>query len=140
MLFPITLTSRLNTRTPDGTFDTIEQTHHGMAALRDNGTWSLRYADADNNGQTALQGATNWMSISREGDTQSRMLFRLDEMLEAVYRTPQGEFEMSTRATTYTAQVDAQGGAVVLHYDLYVSGELVAHNQLLLQWQRREEQ
>lgn len=136
MLYPVTLTTQLSTTTPEGESDRIDHTTRAMAALRDNGTWSIRYADPDNHGQTLIQGADSWCSISREGDTQSRLLFRLDEMLDARYETPQGEFAMATRATQYAAQVDANGGSLLLDYDLFLSGDLVAHNHLLVQWQR----
>lgn len=136
MIYPAQLQSQLRTTSPEGEHDQIEHRSKAMVALRDNGTWSLRYRDADNEGQTSLSGTDTWMAISRDGQSCSRLLFRLGEQLEAVYRTPQGHFDMQTRAIHYSAQVDEQGGRVELHYELFVSGNLMAHNRLTVAWKR----
>jgi domain of unknown function (DUF1934) len=76
------------------------------------------------------------MSVSRSGATVSRLLFRVGECCESVYRTPNGEFEMSTLATLYNAQVDDRRGLIELRYDLFFNGELAAHNELTATWER----
>ena len=105
-----------------------------MAALRENGTWSVRYTDAENHGQTALQGADLWVSVSRDGDTKSRLLFRVGDLLESTYVTPQGEFTMSTKATYLQQEVTEAHAEVQVHYELYLSGILVTTNELTLTW------
>ncbi|MDO5074410.1 MAG: DUF1934 domain-containing protein [Bacteroidales bacterium] len=100
MIYPATLHTLLHTTTPDGDTDVIEHRSAAMVALRDNGTWSLRYRDSDNEGQTALSGTDSWMSISRDGLMTSRLLFRVGEQLEAVYQTAHGEFEMTLMPRT----------------------------------------
>lgn len=136
MIYPATLHTLLHTTTPDGETDAIEHHSPAMIALRDNGTWSLRYRDTDNEGQTALAGTDGWMSISRDGTTTSRLLFRVGERLEAIYRTPHGEFTMSTHATHYISQVDAKEGMLELHYELYLSDQLTTRNRLEVRWTR----
>ena len=106
MIYPARLHTRLRSTTPEGQQDEIVQTYRAMVALRDNGTWSLRYTDTENHGQTALQGAPQWMSISRDGDTRSRLLFRVGERLESVYVSPKGEFQMHTQTTQFKATVE----------------------------------
>ena len=137
MIYPAQLHTRLRSTTPEGQQDEIVQTYRAMVALRDNGTWSLRYTDTENHGQTALQGAPQWMSISRDGDTRSRLLFRVGERLESVYVSPMGEFQMHTHTTLFNAMVEAEQGRVELHYELFLSDSLAAQNELEVWWERQ---
>ena len=137
MIYPARLHTRLRSTTPEGQQDEIVQTYRAMVALRDNGTWSLRYTDTENHGQTALQGAPQWMSISRDGDTRSRLLFRVGERLESVYVSPMGEFQMHTHTTLFNATVEAEQGRVELHYELFLSNSLAAQNELEVWWERQ---
>lgn len=137
MIYPARLHTRLRSTTPEGQQDEIVQTYRAMVALRDNGTWSLRYTDTENHGQTALQGAPQWMSISRDGDTRSRLLFRVGERLESVYVSPMGEFQMHTHTTLFKTTVEAEQGRVELHYELFLSDSLAAQNELEVWWERQ---
>ncbi len=137
MIYPARLHTRLRSTTPEGQQDEIVQTYRAMVALRDNGTWSLRYTDTENHGQTALQGAPQWMSISRDGDTRSRLLFHVGERLESVYVSPMGEFQMHTHTTLFNAMVEAEQGRVELHYELFLSDSLAAQNELEVWWERQ---
>ena len=137
MIYPAQLHTRLRSTTPEGQQDEIVQTYRAMVAIRDNGTWSLRYTDTENHGQTALQGAPQWMSISRDGDTRSRLLFRVGERLESVYVSPMGEFQMHTHTTLFNATVEAEQGRVELHYELFLSDSLAAQNELEVWWERQ---
>lgn len=137
MIYPARLHTRLRSTTPEGQQDEIVQTYRAMVALRDNGIWSLRYTDTENHGQTALQGAPQWMSISRDGDTRSRLLFRVGERLESVYVSPMGEFQMHTHTTLFNATVEAEQGRVELHYELFLSDSLAAQNELEVWWERQ---
>ncbi len=137
MIYPARLHTRLRSTTPEGQQDEIVQTYRAMVALRDNGTWSLRYTDTENHGQTALQGAPQWMSISRDGDTRSRLLFRVGERLESVYVSPMGEFQMQTHTTLFNTTVEAEQGRVELHYELFLSDSLAAQNELEVWWERQ---
>ena len=134
MIYPVFLKTILRTTNIDGESDEIRYEGRAMAALRDNGTWSVRYTDAENHGQTALQGADLWVSVSRDGDTKSRLLFRVGDLLESTYVTPQGEFAMSTKATYLQQEVTEAHAEVQVHYELYLSGKLVTTNELTLTW------
>ena len=134
MIYPVFLKTLLRTTNIDGESDEIRYEGRAMAALRENGTWSVRYTDAENHGQTALQGADLWVSVSRDGDTKSRLLFRVGDLLESTYVTPQGEFTMSTKATYLQQEVTEAHAEVQVHYELYLSGILVTTNELTLTW------
>ena len=134
MIYPVFLKTLLRTTNIDGESDEIRYEGRAMAALRENGTWSVRYTDAENHGQTALQGADLWVSVSRDGDTKSRLLFRVGDLLESTYVTPQGEFAMSTKATYLQQEVTEAHAEVQVHYELYLSGKLVTTNELTLTW------
>ena len=134
MIYPVFLKTLLRTTNIDGESDEIRYEGRAMAALRENGTWSVRYTDAENHGQTALQGANSWVSVSRDGDTKSRLLFRVGERLESVYVTPQGEFDMATQTTHIDQQIQADFSEVTVEYELFLSGKRVTTNTLTLTW------
>lgn len=136
MIYKAQLETRLRTRTQNGERDEIRHTVQAMVALRDDGSWSLRYHDADNKGQTALQGTREWMTLSREGTVRSKMRFALDQLLPALYVTPLGEFDMATRTDLYTFAVNDHEGRLSLHYDLLLSGEMTARNHLEIHWHK----
>lgn len=134
MIYPVILQLRLLTTNEVGERDEICFEGRAMAALREDGTWSVRYTDAENHGQTALQGSNSWVSVSRDGDTKSRLLFRVGERLESVYVTPQGEFDMATQTTHIDQQIQADFSEVTVEYDLFLSGKRVTTNTLTLTW------
>ena len=134
MIYPVILQSRLLTTNEVGERDEICFEGRAMAALREDGTWSVRYTDAENLGQTALQGSNSWVSVSRDGDTKSRLLFRVGERLESVYVTPQGEFDMATQTTHIDQQIQADFSEVTVEYELFLSGKRVTTNTLTLTW------
>ena len=134
MIYPVILQSRLLTTNEVGERDEICFEGRAMAALREDGTWSVRYTDAENHGQTALQGSNSWVSVSRDGDTKSRLLFRVGERLESVYVIPQGEFDMATQTTHIDQQIQADFSEVTVEYDLFLSGKRVTTNTLTLTW------
>lgn len=136
MIYKAQLTTRLRTRTQNGERDEIVHTVKAMVALRDDGSWSLRYQDEENKGQTALAGTREWMTLSREGTVQSKMRFAVDQLLPALYVTPLGEFDMATRTDLYTYAVTDHDGRLSLHYDLLMSGEMAAQNHLEIKWHK----
>lgn len=136
MIYRAQLTTRLRTRTQNGERDEICHTVKAMVALRDDGSWSLRYHDDENKGQTALAGTREWMTLSREGTVQSKMRFVVDQLLSALYVTPLGEFDMATRTDLYTFAVTDHDGRLSLHYDLLMSGEMAAQNHLEIKWHK----
>lgn len=136
MIYRAHLESRLRSRTQNGERDEISHKVQAMVALHDDGSWSIRYHDTDNGGQTALAGTREWMTLTREGNVRSKMRFAVDRLLQAHYATPLGEFDMSTRADRYTYAVTDHDGRLTLHYDLLISGELVAQNHLEVKWHR----
>lgn len=136
MIYKAILETRLRTRTQNGERDEIRHTVKAMVALHDDGSWSLRYHDDENKGQTALAGTRERMTLSREGTVKSKMRFVVDELLGALYITPLGEFDMATRTDLYTFAVTDHDGRLSLHYDLLMSGEMAARNHLELHWHK----
>ena len=134
MIYPVFLKTLLRTTNIDGESDEIRYEGRAMAALRENGIWSVRYTDVENHGQTALQGANLWVSVSRDGDTKSRLLFRVGERLESVYVTPQGVFDMATQTTRIDQQIQEDFSEVKVDYELFLSGKLATTNELTLTW------
>lgn len=136
MIYKAILESRLRTRTLNGEHDEIIHKVQTMIALRDDGSWSLRYHDEENKGQTALSGTREWMTLSREGQVRSKMRFVIDQYLPASYITPLGEFDIATRTDLYTYAITDHDGRLSLHYDLLISGEMMAQNHLEIKWHK----
>lgn len=137
MLYKAQLHSTLHTTSTDGESDTIEQHVPAIVALREDGSWSVRFTEEENRGKTTIQGTDHWVSITREGDTFSHLLFRVGQRLESIYKTPHGEFEMATEAKEYRAEITPQTGKISLHYDLYISDSLTAKNRLEVKIERK---
>lgn len=136
MIYKAILETRLRSRSQNGERDELTHRVQAMVALHDDGTWSLRYHDKDNGGQTAINASREWLTLSREGSTRSKMRFVIDQLLPAQYVTPFGEFDMATRTDVMTFAVTDHDGRLSLHYDLLLSGELTAQNRLELKWHR----
>lgn len=136
MIVPILLHTRLTTVSPGGEEEVLERTYRARLAQRADGTWAVRYADADNGGETALHGTAAGLTIVRNGETRSRLRFQLGEHLEGTYLTAGGKFELSTFTTRYEFVHEAHRGRLVLHYDLLLSGTLAAQNCLEVVWER----
>lgn len=136
MIYKAQLKTRLRSWTREGERDEISQTVRAMIAVHDDNSWSLRYHEQDNDGQTSLAGCREWMTLQREGSVRSRMRFVVDQLQAALYVTPYGEFDVATRAEHYTYAVTDHSGRLSLHYDLLISGELVARNKLEVEWHK----
>lgn len=136
MIYKAILETRLRTRTQNGDRDEIRHTVKAMVAVHDDGSWSLRYQDEENKGQTALAGTRAWMTLSREGVVKSKMRFVMDQLIAASYVTPLGEFDIATRTDHYTYAITDHTGTLSLHYDLLMSGEMAARNHLELRWHK----
>lgn len=136
MIYRAQLSTTLRSRTKSGEQDTLTHSVEAMVSVRDDGSWSLRYHDPDNGGQTALAGTAAWMTLQREGNIRSRMRFALDAFLPALYVTQLGAFDMATRTDHYAAEVSEHDGRITLDYDLLLSGELAVQNRLEVIWHR----
>ena len=63
MLYKATLNSVLHSTTTDGQCDRICHTAQAVVALRDDDTWSVKYYDAENQGETAISGTASMVTI-----------------------------------------------------------------------------
>lgn len=134
MIYKALLECSLHSRTQNGESDEITHKVQAMVAVHDDGSWTVRYHDAANKGQTALSGSTGWMTISRDGSVQSKMRFVPSRLEAALYVTPYGEFEMATMTDALAVTVTSSDGHLQLNYDLLINGELTAQNQLEVRW------
>ena len=109
MFYPAKFLTHLVSRLPDGGTDELRHEENVMISLRDDGTWALRYNDPENGGQTMLQGTEHHLSVSRSGHIVSRLLFRVGERCESVYRTPTANSKCrpSPRSTTHRWTINA---------------------------------
>ena len=137
MLYKATLNSVLHSTTTDGQCDRICHTAQAVVALRDDDTWSVKYYDAENQGETAISGTASKVTIRRSGHTDSRMVFEVAKKSEAFYRTPAGILDMTVETQHYAYSCNAGEGRLELVYDLHLSGLLVDTNRLEIRWERK---
>ncbi|MBR2824507.1 MAG: DUF1934 domain-containing protein [Clostridia bacterium] len=78
------------------------------------------------------------ITLNRVGDFSSTMHFRKNHRFETRYRTPYGEMNMSlmTREARWTRKPGA--GTVHLHYDVSMSGDYAATNEIHLEYWRKD--
>lgn len=137
MLYKATIDTVLRSTSPEGLRDRIVHTAQGMAALRSDGTWSVKYHDVENRGTTVISGSPAGLALRRSGLTDSRMVFEAGRKAEVFYRTAAGLMDMAVDTREYACEVTADGGRVSLDYDLYIAGQRVGRNELEMRWRRR---
>ena len=137
MLYKATLNSVLHSTTTDGQCDRICHSAQAVVALRDDDTWSVKYYDAENQGETAISGTASMVTIRRSGHIERRMTFEVAKKSEAFYRTPAGIIDMAVETQRHACSYDAEGGCLELFYDLHIAGVLVGSNNLEVRWERK---
>lgn len=74
------------------------------------------------------------MTMNREGDTASTMMFKKNRRFETVYRTPFGEMPMSVFTRDIRCDVNDIGGTVYLKYELSLQGNYASTNEMHLRY------
>ncbi len=121
-------------RNEDGEVDKIEFTTEGQLE-KSEGVTRIVYREAEFSGMpgslTTLKISENRMSMKREGDGSSEMIFEKGIRHESQYSTPYGVFKMEMLTKEFVFELDNQNkGNVMVNYDLSISGMTESNNQL----------
>lgn len=105
----------------------------GTHAVRGN-RHLLTYDDPDNGGRVQLMIAEDAATLHRTGHTHSKMHFRKGHKHRSDYRTPMGALTLLIETRHYTVATRADGGALEVHYDLFLNNAHVSRNELRVTW------
>lgn len=72
------------------------------------------------------------VSMSRSGAFETSMVFCKGRRFEGQYRTPLGEMELAVYCTRLKADIGAEGGDILLGYQLDLNGQFASMNELEL--------
>ena len=136
MLYKATLQSLLRSTLSDGQCDRMLHKAHAVVALRDDGTWKLKYYDEENAGETVISGTSHAITLRRSGHVTSRMVFETSKTTEAIYRTEAREIDMQLYTRRIFISTEKHSGRLLLDYDLLIAGETTARNTLEVFWHR----
>jgi uncharacterized beta-barrel protein YwiB (DUF1934 family) len=124
-------------RNEDGEVDKIEFTTEGKLEKFD-GVTKIMYRESEFTGMsgslTTLEISKDRMSMKREGDGSSEMIFEKGVRHESQYSTPYGVFKMEMLTKKFVFELDEQNkGNVMVNYDLSISGMTESNNQLSIE-------
>ena len=112
---------------PDGTVDTLRQTHRGSLHCASDGATSLRYTEESESGRTLSEVAVSpdgtRVTINRRGAVCTYMEFAAGKTHQTLYEVPPYRFDMEIACHTLRASMGMFGGQVRLEYTHRVGGE-----------------
>ena len=115
----------------DGKPDAIELVTEGLME------WSgerctLTYLETEMTGmgstKTIIQAQGEEVTMMREGEVYSQMVFRQGKRHLSIYRTPYGEMTIGVHARHVMVDLDVDGGDVELDYDIEMYHALTGRN------------
>lgn len=77
------------------------------------------------------------MQMSRAGDYAMDLVFHKGSRYEGKYMTPYGEMELAVFCTRLRCDVDADGGEILLSYQMDVNGQFAAMHEMELRMMRQ---
>jgi len=106
--------------------------------------WRLRYSetqpDSTKGNRVLLSMADGVVTMQREGEYGTSMVFEKGRRFEGVYNTPYGALDMGVYATQVRYQVDGAHGEVMLKYQLDLQGQYAAMHELRICFAERGKQ
>lgn len=73
--------------------------------------------------KTTLEISENKVALIREGSTNARMDFEEENQCVTLYNTPYGVLELKINTNKIDIDVNDDGGAVFINYDMNISGQ-----------------
>lgn len=127
-------------RRPEGN-EIIRERATGTLRREENG-WVLCYREGEDSGLgdtvTTLCLEEGKATLTRKGETASRMVFRVGEPYACRYATPYGELPMTVETLVLDWELSGDGGKVFLVYKLQMEGAEVGENRLRLTVKTKE--
>lgn len=121
----------------EGHEDQQELTTEGMFYDR-NGAFYVLYKESGNDSReleevtTLLTIKEESVTLTRKGAVELSQEYRKGVLNRSIYSTSFGEIWLSVLPHCVECDLTVQGGRISLEYDLFVDGNLVSHNELLL--------
>ena len=121
----------------DGENQTIEMMTEAELYEK-NGSIFIIYFESEVSGmagcKTMLKLSNNTITMTRFGDTNSKIVFDLDQPMTSVYKTAYGDFDMNvTTLNLVTAiDVDNQSGYLEIEYQMVLEHLSSSHNHLVI--------
>lgn len=98
------------------------------------GAYYARYEETEISGMegtvTTLKIKNDELILLRKGTTSARMQFIKDLKSVSMYDTPYGTLQIETNTLYIKADVDENGGDVIVKYDMDISGQKVPTTKL----------
>ena len=112
--------------------DVIELVTEGTLTGHDNGNYTLRYQESELTGlegtQTTIQVEGSSVSILREGQVNSQMVFEEGRRHLTMYNTPYGAMTLGVNTRKMKVDLDETGGCIEIDYALEVDHAVAGEN------------
>lgn len=79
------------------------------------------------------------LTMTRGGEYQTQMVFRLGGRYEGMYRTPFGEMDLAVYCTKLSYDLGDDGGEIELSYQLDLNGRFAAMHDMVLRLVKQNE-
>ncbi len=106
--------------------------------------WRLRYTetqpDSTKPSHVTLSMADGVVTMRRDGEFDTSMVFAKGRRFEGIYNTPYGALDMGVYPTQVRYQVEGAQGEVMLKYQLDLQGQYAAMHELRIRFAERKKQ
>ena len=111
--------------------DTIELVTRGSLGER-SGVYTLRYQESELTGlegtQTTIEVEPDRVSMLREGQVNTQMIFQEGRRHLSMYNTPYGSMAVGVNTRHLYARMDAAGGDIEIDYSIEIDHAIVGRN------------
>lgn len=112
--------------------DVIELVTEGTLTPHEGGNYTLRYQESELTGlegtQTTIQVEGDSVSILREGQVNSQMVFEEGRRHLTMYNTPYGALSIGVNTRKMKVDLDETGGSIEIDYALEVDHAVAGEN------------
>jgi len=126
---------------PNGETSRMEMTTEGRFYKKD-GVSCLEYEENDNGGiggsTTLMMVAGRMVSLIRQGQNTTHMVFSEGKKSFNVYRTPTGSMEMGIWPTGMQLDIGDKNGEITLEYELDIGGQFTGSNMISLSYRLKK--
>lgn len=122
-------------RDPEGGEQELRHAHRG--SFREDGDGVVLEYEDEQDGERAhieLHFAPGRARMVRKGMTSAQLTFLPGQHTSSAYVTLYGEIPVMVDTHRVSVTCDDNGGELLLHYDVYVGGEMTARTELCVTW------
>ncbi|MBR2942338.1 MAG: DUF1934 domain-containing protein [Clostridia bacterium] len=119
----------------DGDRNEIRNAHTGTC-MDDGTTVVLEYDDVQDGERARIEltARSGHAQMVRKGMTSAKLVFTPGQRTSSAYVTMYGEIPVMVDTRQAVIMREENGGDLLLHYDVYVGGEMTARTQLRVTW------